>query len=430
MRPKFLLVVSLAILATLCAGAREKYNFNSDWLLKVGDFPAAKAPGFNDRGWQKVTLPHAFNEDEAFKVDIHVLTDTVMWYRKHFVLPKETKGRKVFIEFEGARQGVDVYVNGKMVGQHENGVMAFGFDLTPYVRPGANVIAVRVDNNWDYAERSTGVKYQWSNKNFNANYGGLPKNVWLHVTDKLYQTLPLYSNLGTTGVYIYAADIRVAARTALLHAESEVRNETGKPQAAEYRVALIDRDGTVLKTFGSEPVTVAAGATATLCAEAPVEGLHFWSWGYGYLYDVKTCLVVDGKVVDEVTTRTGFRKTRFAEGKIWINDRVLQVKGFAQRTSNEWPALGMSVPAWLSDYSNGLMVEQNANTVRWMHVTPWKQDVESCDRVGLMMSMQAGDAEKDCFGQQWEQRKELMRDAIIYNRNNPSIIYYECGNES
>ncbi|MBO5545466.1 MAG: beta galactosidase jelly roll domain-containing protein, partial [Bacteroidales bacterium] len=430
MRPKFLLIVSLAILATLCAGAREKYNFNSDWLLKVGDFPAAKAPGFNDRGWQKVTLPHAFNEDEAFKVDIHVLTDTVMWYRKHFVLPTDTKGKKVFIEFEGARQGVDVYVNGKMVGQHENGVMAFGFDLTPYVRPGANVIAVRVDNNWDYAERSTGVKYQWSNKNFNANYGGLPKNVWLHVTDKLYQTLPLYSNLGTTGVYIYAADIRVAARTALLHAESEVRNETGKPQAAEYRVALIDRDGTVLNTFGSEPVTVAAGATATLCAEAPVEGLHFWSWGYGYLYDVKTCLVVDGKVVDEVTTRTGFRKTRFAEGKIWINDRVLQVKGFAQRTSNEWPALGMSVPAWLSDYSNGLMVEQSANTVRWMHVTPWKQDVESCDRVGLMMSMQAGDAEKDCFGQQWEQRKELMRDAIIYNRNNPSIIYYECGNES
>ncbi|MCR5840810.1 MAG: DUF4982 domain-containing protein [Bacteroidales bacterium] len=430
MRPKFLLPLCLALLVAFGADARVKYNFNAGWLLKVGDFPAAKAPGFNDKGWQQVTLPHAFNEDEAFRVDIHDLTDTVMWYRKHFVLPKETKGKKVFIEFEGARQGVDVYVNGSLVGQHENGVMAFGLDLTPYVKPGANVIAVRVDNNWDYAERTTGVKYQWSNKNFNANYGGLPKNVWLHVTDRFYQTLPLYSNLGTTGVYVYAADIRVKARTALLHAESEVRNESGKPQTAVYSVTLVDRDGTCLKVFESAPVTVAAGQTATLCAESPVEGLHFWSWGYGYLYDVKTALKVDGKVVDEVTTRTGFRKTRFAEGKIWINDRVLQVKGFAQRTSNEWPALGMSVPAWLSDYSNGLMVEQNANTVRWMHVTPWKQDIESCDRVGLMMSMQAGDAEKDCQGRQWEQRKELMRDAIIYNRNNPSIIYYECGNES
>lgn len=101
-----------------------------------------------------------------------------------------------------------------------------------------------------------------------------------------------------------------------------------------------------------------------------------------------------------------------------------------QRTSNEWPAVGMSVPAWLSDYSNGLMVESNANMVRWMHVIPWKQDVESCDRVGLMQMFPAGDAESDVNGRHWEQRKELMRDAIIYNRNNPSIVLYESGNES
>ena len=429
MRPKYLLSLFVLGFLALSAGARQKYNFNSDWLLKVGDFPAAQKPGFNDRSWQKVTLPHAFNEDEAFKLDIHALTDTVMWYRKHFVLPKDTKGKKVFIEFEGARQGIDVYVNGQTVGYHENGVMAFGFDLTPYVKPGKNVIAVRIDNDWDYKDRNRDVKFQWSDRNFNANYGGLPKNVWLHVTDRFYQTLPLYSNLGTTGVYVYAKEIRVKDRSAVLHAESQVRNESGLPQTAVYAVALVDRDGKTLKTFEAEPVTVAAGETATLCAEAPVEGLHFWSWGYGYLYDVKTALKVDGKVVDEVTTRTGFRKTRFAEGKIWINDRVLQVKGYAQRTSNEWPALGLSVPAWLSDYSNGLMVENNANTVRWMHVTPWKQDIESCDRVGLMMSMQAGDAERDIQGPQWEQRKELMRDAIIYNRNNPSIIYYEIGNK-
>jgi len=106
------------------------------------------------------------------------------------------------------------------------------------------------------------------------------------------------------------------------------------------------------------------------------------------------------------------------------------MKGYAQRTSNEWPSVGMSVPAWLSDYSNGLMVKGNANLVRWMHVTPWKQDVESCDRVGLMQAMPAGDAEKDRQGRQWEQRTEVMRDAIIYNRNNPSILFYECGNES
>ena len=427
MKKIFVLVFSL--LACISLAGREKFNFNPDWLLKVGDIPGAEKTAFKDASWQKVTLPHAFNEDEAFKLDIHNLTDTVMWYRKHFVLPQTAKGKKVFIEFEGARQAIEVWVNGKKVGMHENGVMAFGYDLTPYVKTGSNVIAARIDNDWDYKEKSSGVKFQWSDRNFNANYGGLPKNVWLHITDKLYQTLPLYSTLHTTGVYVYAADIRVKARSATIHAESEVKNETGKPQNVEYRVSITAPDGTQVAAFSSEAVELAAGQTATLSAEAPVEGLHFWSWGYGYLYDVKTTLVVDGREVDTVNTRTGFRKTRFSEGKIWLNDRVLQMKGYAQRTSNEWPAVGLSVPAWMSDYSNGLMVEGNANVVRWMHVTPWKQDIESCDRVGLAMSMQAGDAEKDITGPQWEQRKALMTDAIIYNRNNPSILFYECGNK-
>ena len=167
-----------------------------------------------------------------------------------------------------------------------------------------------------------------------------------------------------------------------------------------------------------------------LRAASVINGLNFWSWGYGYLYDVQTILKIAGKPVDVVHTKTGFRKTAFKDGMIYLNDRVILVHGYAQRTSNEWPAIGLSVPAWLSDYSNQLMVESNGNLVRWMHITPWKQDVESCDRVGLMQAMPAGDAERDVDGARWEQRKAVMRDAIIYNRNNPSIIFYECGNES
>lgn len=427
----FLISFWMYPLSAMEQSVRGKYNFNAEWLLNIGDNADAKEIKFDDRNWKRVTLPRPFNEDESFKLSIEQLTDTVVWYRKHFRLPAGSKGKKVFVEFEGVRQGADFYINGKTIGLHENGAMAVGFDLTPYIRySGDNVLAVRVDNNWNYRERATNTKYQWSDRNFNANYGGIPKNVWLHVTDKLYQTLPLYSNLKTTGVYIYANDIRVKSRKAVIHAESEVYNEYSRAKEVLYRAELIDRDGQLLKTFESTPVVVAPGEKVVLKAFSEVDNLHFWSWGYGYLYVVRTSLWVDGKKIDEVDTRTGFRKTRFGKGMIWLNDRVIQVKGFAQRTSNEWPGVGMSVPAWLSDYSNGLMVEGNANLVRWMHITPWKQDIESCDRVGLMQAMPAGDAEKDRQGRQWEQRVELMRDAIIYNRNNPSIIFYECGNES
>ena len=429
----FLFTFLLAILSAINiqASERKKYNFNSEWKLRIGDFPKAKDTKFDDSKWKQVTLPHAFNEDEAFKLSIEQLTDTVVWYRKNFRIPELKSNQKVFVEFEGVRQRGDFYLNGHYLGRHENGVMAVGFDLTPHIKEGENVIAVRTDNDWMYREEGTNSKFQWNDRNFNANYGGIPKNVFLYVTDNVYQTLPLYSNLKTTGVYVYAQDFDIQGRKATIHAESEVRNDSKATRQFSYQVTILDADGKLMKTFQGDKVTLKAGETKTVKASAILHNLHFWSWGYGYLYTVKTALKDDNnQVFDEVSTRTGFRKTRFAEGKIWLNDRIIQMKGYAQRTSNEWPAVGLSVPAWLSDFSNDLMVKGNANLVRWMHVTPWKQDVESCDRVGLIQAMPAGDAEKDREGRQWEQRVELMRDAIIYNRNNPSILFYECGNKA
>jgi len=424
---------------TAQAAERVKQNFNANWRLCVGDYPEAIQADFDDSRWQLVTLPYAFNGDEAFRKDIVNLTDTVCWYRKTFPLTSHHSPltSKYFIEFEGVRQGADFYLNGHHLGYSENGVMACGFDLTPYIIIGENVLAVRCDNSWTYRSRQHNSRYQWNDRNFNANYGGIPKNVWLHVTDKLYQTLPLYSNLGTTGTYIYATDFDIPSRKAVIHAESQVRNEDTKAHNVALVFTLTDADGRLIAHEESQDYThLEPGEAATLKAASEVIGLHFWSWGYGYLYTVETRLkeVAPGgdriEYHDPVITRTGFRKTRFGEGKIWLNDRVMMVHGYAQRTSNEWPGIGLSVPVWLSDYSNGLMVESGANLVRWMHVTPWKQDIESCDRVGLIQAMPAGDAEKDVEGPRWTQRTELMRDAIIYNRNNPSILFYESGNES
>ena len=433
-------MLSLFLLTTAEAVERKKCNFNSEWRLQIGDFPDAATTAFDDSRWRRVTLPYAFNGDEAFRKDIVDLTDTICWYRKHFELKhEETADRKYFIEFEGVRQGADFYLNGQHLGYSENGVMACGFDLTPYIKEGDNVLAVRCDNSWTYESRQYQSRYQWNDRNFNANYGGIPKNVWLHVTGKLYQTLPLYSNLGTAGTYVYATDFDIANHKATIHVESQVRNEDSKPRSFRLFAKIINANNYLSAIIPGERVTLQPGETRVVSVQRELSGLHFWSWGYGYLYTVKTYLAEDGADAkplnlnagnDEVVIRTGFRKTRFGEGKIWLNDRCLMVHGYAQRTSNEWPGAGLSVPAWLSDYSNDLMVKSGGNVVRWMHVTPWKQDIESCDRVGLIEAMPAGDAEKDVTGPRWEQRKALMRDAVIYNRNNPSILFYESGNES
>ncbi len=422
-------VISQAAFTPHVSG-RQIYNFNCDWRVTKGDPNGAQQPNFDDSGWKQVTTPYAFNEDDAFKIRMNQVYNGLGWYRKHFKIPAEHKGSKVFLEFEGIRQAGEFYLNGKFIGRHENGVNAFGFDISDSVKFGDedNVLAARIDSSYGYKEKATGVGYQWGSGDFNVSYGGINKNVYLHITPKVYQTLPLYGSLGTTGVYIYAKDIDVKAGKAIITTESQVRNDSDAGKNITYGVTVVDMEGRVRATYSTGPFRVDAGQVQTLTATFPVSKLSFWSWGYGCLYDVYTALKVDGKVIDVVKTRTGFRKTEFANGLIKLNDRVIHLHGYAQRSTNEWPALGSAVPAWISDFSNGLIVESNGNIVRWMHVTPAKQDIESCDRLGLIQSVPAGDKEKDVTGRQWEHRTEVMRDTIIYNRNNPSILFWESGN--
>jgi beta-galactosidase len=438
MKRAFILGYVALLCASIVVGAydqpenrRARYNFNYGWKVLIGASAGAESPAFDDAAWKDVTTPSAWNEDDAFKKDIKDLPTGVAWYRKRFKLPVDSAGKKVFLEFEGIRHGGEFYLNGQFVGRHENGVMAFGFDITDLLKPTPqeNVLAARIDNSWNYKEKATGATYQWSDRNFYANYGGINKNVFLHLTDKLYQTLPLYSNLGATGVYVYEREFDIKGRSAKIAVESQVKNEHATLKTFSYQVVIEDMSGKVVKKFDGGQHTLAPGETKVVNASGKVGSLNFWSWGYGYLYNIYTLLKVDGRPIDVVKTRVGFRKTEFVGGVVKLNDRVIQLKGYAQRTTNEWPALGLSVPAWVSDFSNRLMVESNANLVRWMHVTPWKQDVESCDRLGLMQAMPAGDSERDVEGRRWEHRVEVMRDAIIYNRNNPSVIFYEAGNK-
>lgn len=421
----------------------NRYNFNSDWLLHIGESSNPEAMTADDSNWKRVTLPYAWNQAEAYTRNCSQLSDTTMWYRKHFVVPKQWKGKHVFIEFEGARFGANVYVNGKNLGWAENGVMAFGFDLTPYIKYGKeNVIAVFVDNDWNYHEHSHPYigddgkehfsTFQWNNKNFYCNYGGINKRVWLHVMDDVYQTLPLYSSLGTTGTYVYASYHDIANRTAVINVETQAVNAGKKPRVVRHKVCIYDKEGEKVSEFCGEATTIQPGDTVTMKTSHEVSNLHFWSWGYGYLYTVKSIIEDgDGKCVyDTASITTGFRKTEFKDGMISLNDRTLHVKGFAQRSTNEWPALGISLPAWMSDYSNRQILGCNGNIIRWMHVTPSKQDIESLDRLGILQAMPAGDAEKDVDDRRWQQRCEVMRDAIIYNRNNPSIMFYEGGNNA
>jgi len=419
---------------------RARVNFNLNWRFIREDAAGAEAPAFDDSQWATISTPHSFNDVDSFrKIISHSGGDLgtykgLSWYRKHFKLPAGFADRKIFLEFEGMRQAGDIYLNGKQVGLYENGITAYGIDITGGVHfgPEENVLAVKVDNQTTYEERATQTRFEWNANDFNPDHGGINRHVWLHVMGSIHQTLPLYYGLETSGVYVHAANFNIPKKTADVTVESEVRNESGDRATVGLSVAIVDRAGLVRASFEGDPVDMVDGEKTVLTAEGALKDARFWSTEDPYLYNVHTVLKVDGKVVDADKIVTGFRKAEFkggaGTGGVYLNDKFVYLKGFAQRSSNEWEGLGGAYPDWLHDYTAKLMRECHGNYVRWMHVSPQKVDADALARYGIIQVCPAGDKERDVTGRQWDQRLEVMRISMIYYRNNPSILFWEAGN--
>jgi beta-galactosidase len=335
---------------------RQKLNFNLDWRFLREDVTDAEAPHFDDAKWTTVSTPHTFNDVDSFrKIISHSGGDRgtykgLSWYRKHFKLPANLAGSKIFIEFEGMRQAGDIYLNGKSIGLYENGVTAYGIDISDAVAFGAqeNVLAVKVDNRTNYPERASSTTFQWNANDFNPDFGGINRHVWLHVMGKIYQTLPLYYGLETTGVYVYAGNFDIAKKSASVTVESQVKNASGDRATVELSAVVVDSSGQVIAQLDGNSVDMVKDEKTVINATGDLKNARFWSVEDPYLYDVYTTLKVDGKVVDVQKTTTGFRKAEFKGGAgiggVHLNDKFVYLKGFAQRSSDEWAGLGQAYP--------------------------------------------------------------------------------------
>ena len=417
---------------------------------------------------------------------------SVLFYRKTFTVPNVTDGTKIFFELEGIRQAAYVWVNGQKVGYYEAGIAPMGFDITNYVTPGQQaVIAIcndgttargtsyRIpyetipgdewgssytpDNYKSTSKTPVGAQYVWNTKDFNEPVIGLVYDAYLHIKGNVYQTLPLYNNLKTQGNYIYATDFDIKQNKATIHVDAEVRNESSADGNYTLQVDVVDHEGKLAYTFKSTATEVKKATDAGVVYETAVENdvysdanianpngitdinspdvtsikasfaaedVRFWSIDDPYLYTVYTTLLDGtGKAVDVQEKKTGFRKIEYsATNGILLNDTPVWLKGYAQRSTNEWAVLGVS-PDWLEDYDMALLKENNSNFIRWMHVAPKPYEVRSSDKYGVAVVCPAGDKEgSGLTGRGWSQKVEAMRDAMIYFRNSPSVFFWETEN--
>lgn len=444
---------------------------------------------YDDSDWEDVSVPHPVNAEDSFDnlgVDAGEggLYRGFMFYRKHVTVPESDRGKKLFLEFEAVRQSVYLYVNGHMVGFYEAGISAMGFDITDYVNYGEdNIIAVATDNADSRGQADevivNGVKkkiityetryghepgdtsgntYQWNTKDFNEVQGGITGNVNMYAKSNVYQTLPLYNNLKTRGNYIYGSDYNIDNKTATITVEAEVRNETDQDKNLTLQVDVVKMDGSLAYSFSQAGVAKAAtDKDARFVSMVPQDAydenpaptnadtvdvsyinasyaatdMRFWSLDDPYQYTVYTILKDGEEVIDVQKKTTGFRKVEYDinDGGLKINDEAVYLKGYAQRSTNEWATIGVAND-WLTDIDMQLIKESNGNYIRWMHVAPKPVAIRATDKYGIVSVCPAGDKEGDTDGRAWDQRVEAMRDAMIYYRNSPSVIFWETGNNA
>jgi beta-galactosidase len=429
------------------ASNRVDYNLNVGWKFIKQDVPGAQAIAFDDSSWADVSTPHTYNDVDTYthlgpgmvNGEIGQYTG-IGWYRKHFTVPTELSDRKVFVEFQAVRQRGTVYINGTLVGMSETGFVPFGFDLTPNIKFGAdNVIAVQCDNTFPMNASGSTDPLAWHDPHWHPNFGGIVSDVYLHVMDKLYVTLPLVTNLQTSGIYVHADNVTNAA--AAITVEAQIKNEYAAAKSVDVTTKVFDATAAEVLTLHDTQM-VAPGQLVVSKPMAMLANPKLWSPDSPYLYSVQVTLTADGQIVDVATAPLGIRYFKFsAANGMTLNGLPFKLHGWGQKPTNSWAGLGAAVPDWMQDYSMRMMKEAGGNFVRWGHCAGSAANIRSSDKYGVIVLQPGVEAEENTgganaaangntVGAAWKVRTEAFGAVITYFRNNPSIFIWEGGNKA
>lgn len=457
-------VLLLFLAGAAMAEERMNLNFDPGWKFIKADPANAFAVDFDASDWTNVSLPHTYNDTDTFEnfsLPGHRGEENQWggrtWYRKTFSLPESCQGKKVYIEFQAARQVAEVYLNGHYLGVCKNGFIPFGFDLTPWLRYDApNVLAVMCDNRFmkdplddgttslanpslaqlqakvnaavpEDVDQLQANQIPWNNPHWHPAHGGLYRDVYLHITDPLHITLPLYDFLQTTGPYVYTT--AVSTNEATIHLEVPVENGRDADETVEVMAQILDRNGTPVLTL-SQTGTVPTGGKTQVNLSGTLSHPELWEPDYPYLYHVAISLRANGETVDTDAEPLGIRTVRWDAGTgFWINGHHVKLHGWGQKPTDEWPGLGAAQPDWLHYYTLSLMKQAGGNWIRWGHCAGSAPMIEAGDELGIMAEQPGVDGESDTVGAAWKVRAAAWRDMIIYFRNHPSIMIWEGGNQ-
>ena len=397
---KFLAIIML-MAGALSLSARESQLFDKGWLFTLADSAGMEQVNYVDINWRHLDLPHDWAIEGDFSpanpsgASGGALPGGIGWYRKHFSVNPKEKNKRYVIAFDGVYMNATVYVNGHKLGTRPYGYSSFEYDITPYInKVGDNVVAVRVNN-------SDQPNSRW------YSGCGIYRHVWLKKSAESYITQwGQYVSTTPQGEVKIKVDAHVAG---------------GKKMTVRH---------TILDAAGKVVAKGVGGETQTLKVTHP----HLWNIGDGYLYTVKSELLVGDKVMDTETTKTGFRDIKFdAQKGFFLNGKNMKINGVCEH--HDFGCLGAVVNEDAMHRKLTILRDMGVNAIRSSHNPPAPELLNMCDSMGLLVMDESFDmwrrkkSQNDYarFFDEWHQRD--LSDLVKRDRNHPSVFMWSIGNE-
>ena len=315
-------------------------------------------------------------------------------YRRTFDLPADWKGQEVFFHVGSATSNLFLWVNGRYVGYSEDAKVAAEFNITKYLKPGRNLIAMQV--------------MRWCDGSYLEDqdfwrFTGIAREVYLYATPKVHiQDITIGQDYAD-GKGLLDVEVKVAG---------------GK---ADVEATLYDADGN----------KVTEGLKAT------VENVKPWTAETPYLYILELQLKQGNKVLEVVRKQVGFRHIEISGGQLLVNGQPILIKGADRHELDPDGGYVVSVERMIQDIR--IMKQLNINAVRTCHYPDDPRWYDLCDEYGIYLTAESnleshgmGYKEKtlaknEAFAKMHIERQEGN---VITYKNHPSIIVWSLGNEA
>ena len=392
---------------------RKSICLNDGWRFHLGDAADAYYMGYDDRGWRQVTVPHDWAVEHPFDPcwasGTGYLPGGIGWYRGHFCLDPEDAARRVRVTFEGVYKRARVWINSNYLGQHAYGYTGFSFDISEFVRPGENVIAVRVD----HSEVADSRWYTGS---------GIDRPVKLTVTDPV-----CFQEHG-----VFAVTEADDGEEALIR----IRYETEGADAVRF--ALLDAEGQI----AAEGKAEGAKGCLRLQAVSP----RRWGPADPFLYTLCGEAEKNGTVCDRLEIPFGVRTAVFdADKGFFLNGENMKLKGVC--VHHDAGCLGAAVPESVWRIRLEKLKVMGCNALRTAHNPPDPDLLDLCDRLGFLVMDEAFDEWEGIKNKWWQGHnvyppkhfgyaedfpqwhEQDLRAMVERDRNHPCVILWSIGNE-